>query len=113
VRVTGCGGVGFRFQTVKLAIAAPNSKAPTLRISARRPSVRIPFAAAVGADVTCESPSAIHFNSSQRSLATCHLFSGSLARHFFATRSRAGGVIGWSDDIGEGLEEMMAEITLA
>ena len=56
---------------------------------------------------------AIHSTSSQTSLAACHLFSGSLARHFLTTRSSAGGVMGWSDDIGGGSVSRIFAIRLA
>src|SRR5437016_262105 len=111
---TRCGeGEGFRFQTARLATVAPSSKVHRPKIRARRPSTLVALTCTVDADVICEPPSAIHFNSSHRSLATCHLFSGSLAIHFFTTRSSAGGVMGCSDDIGRGSDDMIAPITLA
>src|SRR6202030_547410 len=106
-------GVDFRFQTARPAIAAPRSNAPRPRFSARRPSAPIPFAGSVGACVTCDPPAAIHFNSSHTSLAACHLFSGSLARHFLTTRSSAGGVIGWREKIGGGSVSRILAIKLA
>src|ERR1700730_12103213 len=62
---------------------------------------------------SCDPPSAIHFNSSHTSLAACHLFSGSLDRHFLATRSSAGGVIGCSEAIDGGSTSRIFAITLA
>src|SRR2546427_12580421 len=115
-RLTGAGSAGgdvFRFQTARPVTAATNNNVLTLKSSARRPTVRMPLTAAVGANVTWELPSAIHFNSSHTSLAACHLFSRSLARHFLTARSRIGGVIGSAEDMGGGSSCIMAEITLA
>jgi hypothetical protein len=50
-------------------------------IQATRLLRRAAGAAAVEA-AACEPASAIHFNSSVRSLALCHRLSGSFARHF-------------------------------
>src|SRR5579864_5607061 len=66
-----------------------------------------------GADATCEPPSSIHLHSSQRSFAVCHLLSGSLERHFFITRSSAGGVIGWREEMGRGSISRIFAIRLA
>src|SRR5580704_12195758 len=114
-RPTSCGGAEdlLRFHAARLAIRAMSSKAPTPAIMPSLADGRIPFAAAVVADAACEPPSAIHFNSSQTSLAACQRFSGSLARHFFTTRSRAGGVMGWSDAIDGGSDSRILAITLA
>src|SRR5712692_6104503 len=115
-RLTGAGsagGEGFRFQTARPVTTATNNNVPTLRSTSRRPNVLMPFAGVLGADVTCEPLSAIHFNSSHTSLAACHLFSRSLARHFLTARSRIGGVIGSTEDMGGGSSCMIAEITLA
>src|SRR6202008_40459 len=102
VRVTGCGGEGFRFQTTPPLTTTPRSNAPRLKISVRRLIAPTPPVRTAAFEETWEPPSAIHFNSSPTSLAACHLFSDSLARHFFTTRSSAGGVIGWREDIGGG-----------
>ncbi len=47
------------------------------------------------------------------SLAACQRRSGSLARHFRTSRSRPGGVSGWSPLMGSGSRSRMAAITLA
>src|SRR5437879_5171753 len=102
VRVTDCGGGGFRFQVAKLAITAPKNNAPRPRIIDRGPRDGMLFPGAAGIDVTCELPPAIHFNSRHKSPAACHRSSGTFARHVFTTRSSCGGVIGCSEDIGGG-----------
>src|SRR5216684_5387442 len=113
-RVTGCGeGAGLRFQIPKPVTTATSNNAPTLSTSSRRLRERIAFTATVGTDAPVrESLSAIHFNSSQTSLAACHRFSGSLAKHFFTTRSSGGGVIGWSEYIAGGSRSKIAAIKL-
>src|SRR5579859_1772721 len=60
-----------------------------------------------------EPCSAIQLNSLARSLALCQRPSGSFARHFLTSRSRAGGVMGCKAAIGCGSEERMAAIKLA
>src|SRR3984893_15624622 len=104
--------MGLNFQTAKPAITRPSSNAHRPKINDCRLRARVRIAVVVGAHVACEPPSAIHFNSSQTSLAACHLFSGSLARHFLTTRSSAGGVIGCSEDMGGGAVSKILAITL-
>jgi hypothetical protein len=55
----------------------------------------------------------IHCSSLARSLALCQRSSGSFARHFFTTRSSAGGVKGWSCEMGGGSAVRIAAIRLA
>src|SRR5215472_13456393 len=52
--------------------------------------------------------SVIHRSSRFRSAALCHRSSGSLARHVFTSRLRAGGDIGWKVEMGAGSEDMIA-----
>ena len=65
------------------------------------------------ASTACEPPSAIQFKSLARSLALCQRSSGSFARHFLTTRSRAGGVIGCKAAIAAGSAVRIAAIKLA
>src|SRR5215469_9316631 len=60
-----------------------------------------------------EPLSAIHFSSLARSLALCQRSSGSFARHCRTTRSRAGGAMGCTCDIGGGSVVRMEAIRLA
>src|SRR5439155_3527842 len=60
-----------------------------------------------------EPPSAIHFSSSWRSFADCHLFSRSFAKHFFTARSSARGVMGRREITGGGCEARIDAIKLA
>src|SRR6516162_6578588 len=69
-----------RYMSVRLRDALSDSETPTLLVA-------------------CVPASAIQFNSRAKSAAFCHRSSGSLARHDFTMRSRAGGVIGRRDDI--------------
>ena len=110
---TGRGGEGLRFQITRLATTAPKRKTPKLRITARRPGLRIPSTATAGAFVICEPASAIHLNSSHKSLAVYQRFSGSFARHLLTVRSSAGGVIGLIEEISGGSSFKIAPITLA
>jgi hypothetical protein len=55
----------------------------------------------------------IHRSSSDRSAADCHLFCGSLARHFFTSRSKRGGVKGVMAEIETGSRSIMAAIKVA
>ena len=59
----------------------------------------------------CEPPSAIQRNSRLVSAALCQRSSGSFARQVFTTRSRAGGDIGWTVEIGAGSSFMIEEIS--
>ncbi len=56
-------------------------------------------------------PSPIHFSSLPRSAAVCQRSSGSFARLFLTTRSRAGGDIGETCEIGGGSSFMIDEIS--
>ena len=60
-----------------------------------------------------EPPSAIHWSWSLASCAVWKRSSGSLARHVRTTRSSAGGVIGWSAEIGAGSSFMIEEMSEA
>src|SRR5207247_2882708 len=83
------------------------------RGSRQRPS-RIFRLATTGAGTpACEPPSATHFSSSITSWAVCQRSSGSLARQVLTTRSRAGGTIGWIEEIGGGCVPMIAAIHVA
>src|SRR5260370_23999117 len=75
----GGGGEGFRFQ-IAIPVAAARSKDTAPHSKAPRQRARRLFAAPVGANVICEPPSALHFNSSARSRAVCQRSSGSFAR---------------------------------
>src|SRR5689334_2302268 len=61
----------------------------------------------------CEPASAIQESSLLTSCALCQRSSGSLARQVFTTRSRAGGVIGTTVEIGGGSRSRIAAIVLA
>jgi hypothetical protein len=90
-RETGFDAAGFIAQTASpMRMDAPIvTVADTAEVSAVFLLEPTGLSAVTGVPV-CE----IHFNSSRRSLAVCHLSSGSFARHFLTTRSSAGGVIG-------------------
>src|ERR1700693_3253941 len=93
---TGRACSGGRLKYAKDPKARTARKRTAAINQARRASPRGPLRL-TGTDAgspACKPPSAIHFSSSHTSLAACHLFSGSLARHFFTTRASAGGVIG-------------------
>jgi hypothetical protein len=81
-----------------------------MRISLRGPLRLVTMGAGIP---TCETPSAIHFNSRRRSLAVCHRSSGSFAKHVFTTRSSWGGVIGCNEEIGGGSASRIFAIKLA
>src|ERR1700674_5008700 len=111
-RLTGRGGVGFRFQVAILP--TPRSTKPAkLNTAAFRQPLAAGFVSAAADLAASELPSAIHFNSRQRSLVVCQRSSGSFARQTFTTRSSAGGVMGWSEEMGGGLSFKIAPITLA
>ena len=99
--------------------AAVATVATTANIQAIRLARRAAGAAAVDRPwavpkaATCDPASAIHFSSSARSLALCHLLSGSFARHFFTMRSSVGGVAGCTLEIGGGSLLMIAAINVA
>ena len=60
---------------------------------------------------TSEPPSAIHWSWSLTSCAVWKRSSGSLARQVLTTRSRAGGAIGWTVEIGGGSEPIIEVIS--
>ena len=62
------------------------------------------------AGTPASEPSAIACSWSLTSCADCQRSSGSLARQVLTTRSSAGGVIGWTTEIGCGSDVMIAEI---
>ena len=67
---------------------------------------------AIGAGTpACEPDSPIHLSSLPRSAAFCQRSSGSFARHFFTTRSSAGGDIGCTVEIAGGSLDMIAVIS--
>ena len=70
--------------------------------------------AATGAGTpACEPPSAIHCNCSLTSCAVCQRSSGSFAMQVLTTRSRAGGDMGCTAEMGCGSEARMAATMLA
>src|ERR1700726_1396845 len=98
-RVTGLGAAGLRDHTVKpTRKLVPKAAADHSAVFSQFFLREAAGTAAKAARVVLSS--AIHFNSSQRSLAVCQRFSGSFARHLLTTRSSAGGVIGCSEEIG-------------
>src|SRR5437899_182015 len=62
-----------------------------------------------GSEVAAVLP-AIQLSSEEMSCALCQRSSGSLIKQFFTTRSSAGGVIGWTAEIGLGSSRKIAEI---
>src|SRR5712692_6895736 len=110
-RVTGLAGAGFRIQAARPTIT--HATKPAVAHTDRfRQFVRAGLGGAAET-AACDPVSAIHFNSRQRSLVACHRSSGSFAKHLLTTRSSAGGVIGWREDMGGGSSFRIAPITLA
>ena len=60
----------------------------------------------------CEPASPIQRSSLATSCALCQRSSGSFSRHFVTTWSSAGGITGWTDEIGGGCDERIAAIRL-
>ena len=60
----------------------------------------------------CEPASPIQRSSLATSWALCQRSSGSFSRHFFTTWSSAGGITGWTDEIGGGCDARIAAIRL-
>ncbi len=60
----------------------------------------------------CEPASPIQLSSLATSWALCQRSSGSFSRHFFTTWSSAGGITGWTEEIGGGCVERIAAIRL-
>src|SRR5712671_6967718 len=98
-----------RYSKAPKASAATSTPTPTNQARRSR-LLRWPAKGAV--EPGCEPPSAIHFSSSHTSLAACHLFSGSFAKHFFTTRSSTGRV-GWREEMGGGSVSRIFAIKLA
>ena len=105
----GVLGAGF---SRKLHATAPRTT-PNRRPANPTPTPRCEAVPRCVEVVDTSTPPAIQSSTSQRSWALCHRSSGSLAKHFFTTRSRTGGVIGWSFESWGGSSFMMALIRLA
>src|SRR5262245_2194991 len=106
-RMTGIGGVERRASRAP-SPATARARTPAITQDQRRRRRR---AAITGAATPAWDPdSAIHRSSLPRSRALCQRSSASLARHFLTTRSRAGGDIGWTLEIGAGSLDMIAVI---
>src|SRR6266403_1690798 len=102
------GGVEFRHQ-----VAAPiRARIDAQVMSQAILSFVFPDCPRGAAPTACEPVSPIHCSSLARSLALCHLPSGSFARHFLIAWSSAGGVIGFAALIGSGSFSKIADATL-
>ena len=84
---------------------------PAARIQASRSRLLRRSASVVGTPA-CEPASPIQRSSLATSWALCQRSSGSFSRHFFTTWSSAGGIIGWTDEIGGGCDARIAAIRL-
>ena len=89
----------------------PAPRPARARVAQARPSRLRERGATAAATPACEPDSPIHLSSLPRSAAFCQRSSGSLARHFFTTRSSAGGDMGCTDEIGGGSADMIAVIS--
>jgi hypothetical protein len=108
VRVIGVGGARWRAH----AAAKPATAATSAAASGIHGARRFVGAMTGTGTPTCEAPpSAIHLSSLPRSAAFCQRSSGSFAKHFFTTRSSAGGDIGVTCEIGGGSSFMIEEIS--
>src|SRR5262249_41434693 len=110
-RGTGCGAAGpgvKRGQEARGARSAP-ARSPITAQAARSRFLR--EARTGAATPACDPACAIQASSFLMSRALCQRSSGSFARQVFTTRSRAGGVIGASDERDAGSDDMIEEIS--
>src|SRR5262245_33739763 len=109
-RMTGIGGGACR---ASRAPRPATARARTPAITQDTRSFRRRAAITGAATPVWDPDSAIQRSSLPRSRALCQRSSGSLARHFRTTRSRAGGDIGWTLEIGAGSLDMIAVMSAA
>src|SRR4030095_8737060 len=103
---------GGKVGTLKNNAAASPRRSMLATIHASR-SRLLPRILTDAAALASDHALATHLNSSATSPALCHLWSGSLAKHFFTNLSKAGGVIGRILDIAGGSACSIAPIRLA
>jgi hypothetical protein len=103
-------GGSLRRRKIK-AVAAAAASAATGTSAHASFSRLLRFAATGAGSPTAEPPSAIHWSWSLTSCAVWNRSSGSLARQVFTTRSSAGGVIGWIEEMASGCVWMIAAMS--